>query len=119
MRISPYKIYGFLSSSFIVILSIFMIKKDINPILSYIIAINMVTFLLYGYDKYISTINSNILRVPEKILHLLGLMGGSLSALIAQKFFRHKTKKDGFQLIFWGIIFIQIVIVLGILNYLK
>ncbi len=48
MRISPYKIYGFLSSSFIVILSIFMIKKDINPILSYIIAINMVTFLLYG-----------------------------------------------------------------------
>jgi len=65
------------------------------------------TFLLYGYDK-LSAIQK-WLRVPEYNLQALALLGGSPSALVAQKFFRHKTIKGSFQLLYWGIVILQII----------
>lgn len=40
-------------------------------------------------------------RIPEGTLHLLELLGGWPAALVAQRLFRHKTKKVAYQTVFW------------------
>lgn len=58
-----------------------------------------ITFILYALDK--SAAKSNRWRIEENTLHLCGLIGGWPGALLAQRLFRHKTKKTSFQIIFW------------------
>lgn len=70
----------------------------ILPLLTYTI-MSIVTFTIYGYDKYRAT-NSGW-RVRENLLHLLDLFGGWPGGLWAQYVFRHKTRKVGFQIVFW------------------
>lgn len=77
-----------------------------NIIHAYLIALNSVTFLIYGFDKR-QAVKSKI-RVPELVLHLLALIGGSPAAAIAQIVFRHKTKKTRFRIIFFLIVGVQI-----------
>ena len=98
-------IFGIVSFLFVAIVSVYLSQKT-DFLLAYLIAINMATFLLYGYDKFISS--GDKLRVPELNLQALALLGGSPSALVAQKFFRHKTIKSSFQLVYWSIVLIQI-----------
>jgi uncharacterized membrane protein YsdA (DUF1294 family) len=43
-------------------------------------------------------------REPEGILHLLELLGGWPGAFLAQRWFRHKTAKLGYQFVFWLIV---------------
>lgn len=76
---------------------------------AYLIAINVTTILVYGYDKVVS--GSTKVRVPENVLHLLAFIGGSPGGLIAQKFFRHKTIKGSFQRLYWGIVALQVMLV--------
>lgn len=40
-------------------------------------------------------------RTPESSLHLFALCGGWPGALLAQRWFRHKSKKTEFQWTFW------------------
>lgn len=47
------------------------------------------TFLFYGFDKNRAIKNKN--RVPEIVLHILALIGGTHGAFLGQKVFRHKT----------------------------
>jgi uncharacterized membrane protein YsdA (DUF1294 family) len=72
---------------------------------AYLIGINVVTVLLYGYDKRQAIVGGG--RVPEVILHLAALVGGSGGALLAQILFRHKTRKFKFRAVFVGIILLQ------------
>ena len=64
----------------------------------WLIAINVVTFAVYGIDK--RRARRGAWRVPEKTLFLLPLLGGSLGALLGMRVFRHKTKHWYFV---WGI----------------
>jgi uncharacterized membrane protein YsdA (DUF1294 family) len=41
------------------------------------------------------------------MLLLAGFLGGSPGAFWAQRTFRHKTKKQPFQLIFWALVLVQ------------
>jgi len=107
---SPYLIFALVSAFLTFSISVYLYKyQTITPILSYIIAINITIFILYGYDKFIA-INGG-LRVPEWNLHALALLGGSPTGLIAQKTFRHKTVKGSFQLVYWGIVVLQVGII--------
>lgn len=74
---------------------------------AFLLAINGVTFSVYGIDKW-SAIRGKR-RTPEATLHLLALFGGSPGAAIAQSMFRHKTSKLPFRRIFFAIIAIQLV----------
>ncbi|RLS81573.1 MAG: DUF1294 domain-containing protein [Planctomycetota bacterium] len=56
-------------------------------------------FVLYGVDKRRATNKGP--RISERTLHLLSLLGGWPGAHLAQRFFRHKTLKFRFRLIFW------------------
>lgn len=57
----------------------------------YIIIINVITFLVYGIDKYLAYKEKR--RVSEKLLLTLALCFGIIGALLGMKVFRHKTKK--------------------------
>ena len=103
-RHSPYLIFGLISALFVLLVFAYLSQKT-NLLLAYLLSINLATFLLYGYDKSIAS--GERLRVPELNLQILALLGGSPSALLAQKFFRHKTIKGSFQLLYWSIVALQ------------
>lgn len=63
----------------------------------YIIAINIIAFILYGIDKFNAV--RNAARVSERRLLALALAGGSAGALAAVYIFRHKTKKRLFTIL--------------------
>ena len=64
----------------------------------WLIAINLVTFAVYGIDK--RRARRGAWRVPDKTLFLLPLLGGSIGALLGMRVFRHKTKHWYFV---WGV----------------
>ena len=86
---------------------------EIHLLYAYLIGVNLTTFVSYGVDKHRATHNSS--RIPEIVLHLLSLAGGSPAAFVAQATFRHKTKKRTFRIIFIAIVLIQLMAVAGVL----
>ncbi len=84
-------------------------------LLGWLLAVSVTAFAYYGYDKYRAREGSR--RVPELVLHLLALAGGSAGAYLGMRYFRHKTIKGPYQAIFWTIILLQAVL-LGIAIYL-
>lgn len=55
----------------------------------YLIAINMVTFLVYGLDKWKA--RHGQWRIPESTLLALAAIGGSVGAWVGMKVWHHKT----------------------------
>ena len=78
---------------------------------AYLAAINLVTIGLYGIDKRRSTAGGT--RVPETVLHLAAGIGGTPGAFTGQQLFRHKTAKVPFQLRFWTIAAVQVLVLSG------
>src|SRR4051794_12491840 len=76
-----------------------------GALLAYLAGINLATFGAYLYDKSIA--GGTLWRVPETVLHLLALAGGSPAALAGQHLLRHKTRKPAFQAWFWAIVVLQ------------
>ena len=75
----------------------------VTPVLPVIYAmLSAVTFGAYRRDKNSALHGGR--RVPENALHLLEVFGGWPGALVAQQWFRHKTRKLSFQIIFWAIV---------------
>ena len=62
-----------------------------------LLILNGMAFAAFGIDKYLA--RNHYRRISEKRLLQLALAGGSVGAIIAQKFFRHKTLK--FRNILW------------------
>jgi uncharacterized membrane protein YsdA (DUF1294 family) len=75
-----------------------------------VIRVSVATFVLYGFDKRRAGTRRG--RVPEVILHLFALAGGSPGALLGQQLFRHKTRKVAFQVVFWLIVVLQVGLIL-------
>ena len=71
----------------------------------YLIVINVLTFLLYGIDKWKA--QRSKWRIPEGTLILLAAVGGSIGALLGMYLFRHKTKHLKFTLGVPAILIIQ------------
>lgn len=64
--------------------------------------ISLVSFFMYRSDKRRAQESQQ--RTPENLLHLTELLGGWPGALIAQQWFRHKTRKASYQAVFWVIV---------------
>jgi uncharacterized membrane protein YsdA (DUF1294 family) len=62
-------------------------------------ALSILTFVVYWLDK--SAAQHGRWRTKESSLHLLGLAGGWPGAVVAQRVFRHKSRKKEFQAVFW------------------
>ncbi|MFH6992856.1 DUF1294 domain-containing protein [Flavobacterium sp. FlaQc-48] len=81
-------------------------------LLLYFLFVNIIVFVLAGYDKYQAKKNKR--RIPENQLFSMALLGGSIGLLLAMLLFKHKTSKSSFIVKFCGILFIQIIILFTI-----
>ena len=80
-----------------------------NALLYYLIFINVVTFLVYGIDKWKAKQGS--WRISEATLLILAVFGGSIGALFGMKVWRHKTMHKKFKYGLPLILIIQIILI--------
>ena len=62
----------------------------------YLIVINILTFLIFGIDKWKA--RRGRWRIPEGTLIWMSIIGGSFGALLGMYLFHHKTQKRKFSL---------------------
>ena len=74
----------------------------------YLIAINAVTFIMYGIDKYKA--KKAKWRISEATLLLLAVLGGSIGAWMGMKVWHHKTMHKKFKYGIPAILLIQIAL---------
>ena len=66
-----------------------------EEIICYLIAINIVTFFLYGIDKYKA--KKNQWRISEATLLTMAAIGGSIGAWAGMRLWHHKTMHKKFK----------------------
>jgi len=77
----------------------------------YLITINIITFIIYGIDKYKSI--KHKYRISENTLIILALLGGALGAFLGMIIFHHKTKKKKFIILIPIILLIWVYILMN------
>lgn len=77
--------------------------------LLYFLSINTISFLLFGFDKFLALKNKR--RIPEKELFTIAIIGGAFGGLFAMLVFKHKISKAFFM---WRFMFIFSVNVVGV-----
>ena len=85
--------------------------KDLNLlhiVLIYFLTINVVTFFLYGIDKWKA--RRDKWRISEATLLGLAVIGGSIGAWLGMKVWHHKTLHKKFRYGLPLILFAQIVL---------
>ena len=85
--------------------------KDLNLlhiVLIYFLAINVVTFFVYGIDKWKA--RRDKWRISEATLLGLAVIGGSIGAWLGMKVWHHKTLHKKFRYGLPLILFAQIVL---------
>ena len=80
----------------------------------YLFIINAIGFILMLADKIKA--RKNLWRIPEKVLFLSAIIGGSIGSLLGMYVFRHKTKHFSFILGMPLILAIQIVLAVIIIG---
>ena len=99
-----------------------MLRNIIAGLGGFYLLMSVIAFICYGRDKRLA--KEQKWRTPEKVLLLLGFLGGGFGAIAGMQVFRHKTK----HWYFWAVniagliwqIGLQIVLVLieqGILQF--
>lgn len=74
----------------------------------YLFAVNIFTFSISGLDKLAAKRHRK--RVPERVLFLLAIMGGSIGLFISMHAFRHKTKHWYFVIGVPVLIIVQLIL---------
>ena len=98
-----------------------------NALLYYLIVINIVTFLVYGIDKWRSTFGRLLptgrkkakqgsWRISEATLLILAVIGGSIGALLGMRVWHHKTMHKKFKYGLPLILLVQIALIYLILD---
>lgn len=78
-----------------------------NPFTIYLITINLISILTFSMDK--SQAKNNKRRVPEKILHLMELLGGVFGIMVFMYVIHHKSSKWQYYIISYIILIIWIL----------
>ena len=88
--------------------------------LCWLLVINLVTFLVFGLDKWKAKRKEkreSVRRVPERTLFLLSAIGGSVGALLGMRVFHHKTLHRSFRIGVPVILILQILVPVGLWVY--
>ena len=80
-------------------------------------AITLVVFLAYGYDKAIA--GSERTRVPEKVLLALTFAGGTIGTFLGSSLFRHKTRKASYRTQLWLVVGAQVILLIIFLVWVR
>ena len=82
-----------------------LISIKLDYILSWLIAVNIMAFIVFWLDK--KRAEKAKTRISESSLLVLTLFGGTIGSIIAMLLFRHKTRKLSFLILFWPILIVQ------------
>ena len=77
--------------------------------LIYLAVINVVTFFMYGIDKWKA--KNSKWRIRETALLGLAVLGGSIGAWLGMKVWRHKTQHKKFKYGVPAIIIVQLALI--------
>ena len=88
----------------------------IHIVLIYLAAINVVTFFLYGIDKWKA--KRSKWRVSEAALIWMAVLGGSIGAWLGMKAWHHKTQHKKFKYGLPLILFLQISLIIYVAKQL-
>ena len=78
-------------------------------LLYYIVGVNILTFFVYGIDKWRA--KKGKWRISEATLLLLAVIGGSIGAWLGMKVWHHKTMHKKFKYGIPAILIIQIILI--------
>ena len=78
-------------------------------LLYYIVGVNILTFFVYGIDKWRAKKGS--WRISEATLLVLAVIGGSIGAWLGMKVWHHKTMHKKFKYGIPAILIIQIILI--------
>ena len=81
-------------------------KELSNIFFIYLLAVNLITFFMYGLDKWKA--RHSRWRIPESTLLGLAVAGGSVGAWLGMQVFHHKTLHNKFRIGMPAIIAIQL-----------
>lgn len=79
-----------------------------EALMYFCIVINIITFLVFGYDKWQAKNNKR--RISEFNLLLIAGVGGTIGGILSMYLFKHKTNKFPFIIAFYTIAILQIVL---------
>jgi len=108
---NPYRRFGLLAlfATLLIAFGLMLLFPVWDRFFNYLIAVNVVTFAAFGYDKLVAPTQS--IRVPETILLALTALGGGVGGIIARPLFRHKTQKMSFRLVFWPCVLVSTALI--------
>ena len=75
----------------------------------YLLLINALGFVFMHWDKYLA--RKRHWRIPEVVLYLVAILGGSVGCVIGMNLFHHKTRKSNFKLPILGILVVQLILI--------
>ena len=91
----------------------FDVMEARNLILIYLAIITVVTFLVYGIDKWKA--QHKRWRIPESVLLGLAAIGGSVGAWLGMQVWHHKTQHKKFKYGVSAILAAQVVVAVWLL----
>ena len=80
-----------------------------SVVVSALIGANFAGLVAMGLDKSFSRSSAN--RIPEVVLYILGLLGGSPGIIAGVYIFKHKTRKAAFQFTLLIVFTLQVALV--------
>ena len=86
----------------------------LKAILIYLLAVNALTFIVYGIDKYKAKHDN--WRISEATLLLLAVFGGSIGAWFGMKVWHHKTMHKKFKYGVPVILLLQVALAVWIIT---
>ena len=85
-----------------------------EEIICYLLAVNIVTFILYGIDKYKA--KKGKWRISEATLLTMAAIGGSIGAWAGMRLWHHKTMHKKFKYGIPVIIILQVALAVYLLK---
>ncbi len=82
--------------------------------LLYLLSINCISFILFGFDKFLAIKNKR--RIPEKELFTVSTVGGAVGGMFAILVFKHKISKTTFMWRFMFIFLLNIIVIYFLLR---
>ena len=86
----------------------------ITLIIIYFIVMNLFGFALMGIDKRKAI--KRLWRIPESVLFIVALIGGSIGCILGMQVFRHKTRHWYFVFGMPAILIVQIALLIFLLT---
>jgi len=81
------------------VMALLKLRPDWRWVAGLATVVNLLAFYTYAVDKRRAW--ERLWRLPEARLHFVALIGGWPGAFLAQRNYRHKCSKLGFQMVFW------------------